>query len=106
MDRKSFFKKLGIGVATVVVAPKVFAEVEEPKSEFVEVRLFDQGNELPRWQYKRPIVSKQSKCISIPIKGKARVDNVVYYNTETKQPIFGILYGIGWIVNDGIFTIK
>lgn len=31
MNRKDFFKKLGIGVATIVVAPKVLAEIEESK---------------------------------------------------------------------------
>ena len=36
MNRKDFFKKLGIGAATVVVAPKVLAEIEEPKPQFDE----------------------------------------------------------------------
>lgn len=122
MNRKDFFKRLGIGVAAIVVAPKVLAEETEPsvslevdyddphwnyipQSSTMDIVLYDEEAELPEWQYKRHTVSTWEKSICIPIKGHARITNIVFLDHITQKSIGGIIYGIGWDVYDGMLTI-
>ena len=35
MNRKDFFKKLGLGALTIIVAPKVLAETKVDKSKYI-----------------------------------------------------------------------
>jgi len=60
MNRKDFFKKLGIGIATVVVAPKVLAEMPTKEKtypafngELIEKRIaeIEQCSTYAPWDY-------------------------------------------------------
>jgi hypothetical protein len=126
MNRKDFFKKLGIGIATVIVAPKILAEIPakeetfpnitENNGELVEIRLFNYFGELSRRQYKRQTVPYGLKWdnnsvkldmpnIVFPIKGKAIITEVGIFHKQSGQDWGRILHGTNYEVWDGCFTL-
>jgi hypothetical protein len=54
MNRRNFFKRLAIGAAAVVVAPKIIAEVTKPKSVW--------DPELEKRMYSQIIMLKNRRC--------------------------------------------
>ena len=38
MNRKEFFKKLGLGIAGAIIAPKVITEIKEEKQKYTVIR--------------------------------------------------------------------